>query len=261
MDLGMQDKVALVTGAGGGLGGAIAEALASEGVQVILADISIEAAQRNADALTSRGAKVLAMQWDLGDLSQTEENVAAVKSQFGGVDILVNNTGGPPPTLAQGVDPLEWEKHFRPMVSGVIHLTDLLLPEMRQKGWGRVITSTSSGVVIPIPNLAISNSLRLALVGWSKTLSREVAQDGVTVNVVLPGRIATTRIQALDKAKAAREQVSVEKVKEMSTDSIPVKRYGKPEEYGAVVAFMASEQASYLNGSVIRVDGGLISSI
>jgi 3-oxoacyl-[acyl-carrier protein] reductase len=132
---------------------------------------------------------------------------------------------------------------------------------MRARGWGRVITSTSSGVVSPIPNLGISNALRLSLVGWSKTLAREVGRDGVTANIVLPGRIATDRIGFLDLARAKREGVSLEQVAAESIATIPVGRYGKPEEYGDVVAFLASERAAYLTGSVIRVDGGMIASI
>jgi 3-oxoacyl-[acyl-carrier protein] reductase len=147
------------------------------------------------------------------------------------------------------------------MVLSVIAITDRVLPGMRERRWGRVITSTSSGVVAPIPNLGISNALRLSLVGWSKTLAREVARDGITANIVLPGRIATDRIRFLDEAKAKREGRPVEEVAAESTSSIPVGRYGRPEEYGDVVAFLASERASYLTGSVIRVDGGLIASI
>src|SRR5690606_13864016 len=112
----------------------------------------------------------------------------------GTIDILVNNSGGPPPTLVQGVEPQAWRRHFDAMVLGLIQLTDLVLPSMRARQWGRVITSASSGVLAPIPNLGISNTLRASLVAWSKTLAREVAREGVTCNVVVPGRIATDRI-------------------------------------------------------------------
>src|SRR5699024_4490606 len=131
--------------------------------------------------------------------------------------------GGPKPTLAQGVSPIEWENYFSQMVVSVIHLTDLLLHGMQEEIWRRIITSTSSGVITPIPNLGISNALRMSLVGWNKTLSQEVARDGVTANVILHGRIATNRIQALDEAKAQREGVSMEEVQKMSTSSIPLR--------------------------------------
>jgi 3-oxoacyl-[acyl-carrier protein] reductase len=132
---------------------------------------------------------------------------------------------------------------------------------MRAKRWGRVITSASSGVIAPIPNLGVSNTLRSALVGWSKTLAREVARDGITVNVVVPGRIATDRIQFLDAEKARREGRPVDQVAAESTASIPLGRYGRPEEYADVIAFLASAQASYVTGSTVRVDGGLIPSV
>jgi 3-oxoacyl-[acyl-carrier protein] reductase len=147
------------------------------------------------------------------------------------------------------------------MVLGVIHLTDHVLPAMRARRWGRIITSTSSGVVAPIPNLGMSNTLRMSLVGWSKTLASEVGPDDVTVNVVLPGRIATRRITQLDEARAAREGTTAKEVAAASTASIPLRRYGAPHEYGAAVAFLASTAASYITGATLRVDGGLIPSI
>jgi 3-oxoacyl-[acyl-carrier protein] reductase len=177
------------------------------------------------------------------------------------VDILVNITGGPPPTPAAGVDRKLWADSYATMVLPVIAITDAVLPGMRSRKWGRIVTSTSSGIVSPIPNLAISNALRLALVGWSKSLSREVAKDGVTANIILPGRILTGRIRALDEAKAKRESRQVEDVAAESAASIAVGRYGTPEEYAAAVAFLASAPASYITGSTFRVDGGLIASI
>ena len=147
------------------------------------------------------------------------------------------------------------------MVVSVLALTDAVLPGMRERQWGRIVTSTSSGVVAPIPNLGLSNALRSTLVGWSKTLAREVGRDGVTANIVVPGRIATKRITFLDEQKAKRENRPVEEVTAESTASIPVGRYGRPEEYGDTVAFLASPRASYITGSVIRIDGGLIQSI
>lgn len=261
MDLGIKDKTALVLGAGGGLGSAIALALAREGARVALGDIDPAAVERTAEAIRREGGSALPLAWDLADLSVIEERVAAIEAAFGPVDILVNNTGGPPPTPAGGQDSALWTKSFQSMVLSVIALTDRVLPSMKKKGWGRIITSTSSGVVAPIPNLGISNALRLSLVGWSKTLAREVGAAGITANIVLPGRIATDRIRFLDEQKAKREGRSVESVAAESTGSIPLGRYGRPEEYGDVVAFLASKSAAYLTGSVIRVDGGLIASI
>jgi 3-oxoacyl-[acyl-carrier protein] reductase len=261
MDLGLKGRTALVLGAGGGLGGAIAMAFAREGARVALGDVDQSALEHTAAAVAAAGSEALPLVWDLSNRSLIESHVASIETRFGPVDILVNNTGGPPPTPAAGQDPALWEKNFAAMVLPVIALTDRVLPGMRARKWGRIITSTSSGVVSPIPNLAISNALRLSLVGWSKTLAREVARDGVTANIVLPGRIATGRINFLDEQKAKREGIPVEKVRAESTASIPAGRYGEPQEYADVVTFLASERSSYITGSVIRVDGGLIASI
>ena len=263
MDLGLKGKTALVLGAGGGLGGAIALSLAEEGAHVALADISKESLERTAIEVGGAAGpgRHLMLEWDIADLSLIAPRIAEIEAALGPVDILVNNTGGPPPTPASGQDPALWTKHFNAMVLSVIGITDAVLPGMRARKWGRIITSTSSGVVAPIPNLAISNALRLSLVGWSKTLAREVGGDGITANIVLPGRIATDRIRFLDEQKAKREGREVEDVSKESTASIPAGRYGEPREYGDTVAFLASERASYINGSVIRVDGGLIAGI
>lgn len=261
MDLGINGKTALVFGAAGGLGSAIALTLAREGANVVLADINEEALATISQEAKKSAPQVMCLLWDLADLSVIDKNISAIESRFGTVDILVNNTGGPPPTPAGGQDTALWVKSFESMVLSVISITDRVLPGMRQKKWGRIITSTSSGVVSPIPNLGISNALRMSLVGWSKTLAREVGKDGITTNVVLPGRIATTRIAFLDEQKAKREGRTVEEVAAESTASIPLGRYGNPAEYGAVVTFLASEQAAYITGSIVRIDGGLIASV
>lgn len=265
MNLGLKEKTALVLGGGGGLGRAISIALACEGAKLAFADIEPAAIAGTEAALAevtpAAGDQRLGLVWDLADLSQIDGHVSKVESTLGPVDILVNITGGPPPTPAAGQDPALWSKHFQAMVLSVIAITDRVLPGMRARHWGRIITSTSSGIIAPIPNLGISNALRLSLVGWSKTLAREVGKDGITANVIVPGRIATDRIKFLDEAKAKREGRSVEEVSTESTSSIPLGRYGKPEEYADVVAFLASERAAYVTGSVVRIDGGLIPSI
>lgn len=261
MDLGIKGKVALVTGGGGGLGSAIALQLAAEGASVVVADVSAQAACRTAEAVGASGGHALPLEWDLSRRAAFPALLSRIQDWAGDVDILVNNSGGPPPSPATDVRDDLWHGQFDAMVLSLMQLTSLVLPAMRRRGWGRIITSTSSGVVTPIPNLAVSNALRMTLIGWSKTLAAEVAADGVTVNVVLPGRISTARIAQLDQARAEREQRSLEDIILASTSSIPARRYGKPEEYADAVAFLASTRASYITGSMVRVDGGLISSI
>ena len=261
MDFGLKGKTALVLGGGGGLGRAIAKSLAAEGASVAVAGIGSTSIDATVADLKAIGGKCIGLIWDLADLSVINANISKIESALGPVDILVNNTGGPPPATAGGQDPALWAAQFQSMVLSVIAITDRVLPGMKSRGWGRILTSTSSGVIAPIPNLAISNALRLSLVGWSKTLAREVGKDGITANIVVPGRIATSRVAALDNAKAKREGRSVEDVAAESQGTIPLGRYGKPEEYADVVVFLASERAAYITGSVIRVDGGMIPSI
>ncbi|MGC1462565.1 MAG: SDR family oxidoreductase [Terracidiphilus sp.] len=265
MEFGLKGKTALVLGGGGDLGRAISIALAGEGANIAVADIDNKAIAETEAALAKIDSKAvgkcIGLGWDLADLSSIDAHVTKIECELGPVDVLVNITGGPPPTPASLQDPALWTKHFQAMVLSVIAITDRVLPGMRERKWGRIITSTSSGVISPIPNLAISNALRLSLVGWSKSLAREVGKDGITANIILPGRIATERTRFLDQAKAAREGRTVEDVSTESVKSIPLGRYGKPAEYAAAVAFLASERAAYITGSIIRVDGGLIASI
>ncbi|WP_105036278.1 SDR family oxidoreductase [Cryobacterium aureum] len=261
MDLGIATKTALVLGAGGGLGGAIARALAAEGASVAVASRTLAGAVATVTAITDAGGRAEAFAWDLADLVEMDRQVSLVEQRLGGIDILINMTGGPKPTPVSGVPAVEWTSYFQSIVLPVIALTDRVLPGMRQRQWGRIITSTSSGVIAPIPNLGLSNALRSTLVGWSKTLAREVGGDGITANIVLPGRIMTGRIAFLDEAKATRDGRAVADVTAESEAAIPLGRYGTPDEYGKTVAFLASEAASYITGSTIRIDGGLIASV
>ena len=261
MDFGLKGKTALVLGGGGGLGRAIAKSFVAEGAKVAVAGVGATSIDATLAELRSIGGSSLGLIWDLADLSVIDANIAKIESELGPVDILINNTGGPPPSTAAGQDPALWAKQFQAMVLSVIAITDRVLPGMKARGWGRILTSTSSGIIAPIPNLAISNALRMSLVGWSKTLAREVAKDGITANIIVPGRIATARVAALDDARAKREGRRVEEVAAESAATIPVGRYGKPEEYADVVTFLASTRAAYITGSVIRVDGGMTTSI
>ncbi|MBN8535113.1 MAG: SDR family oxidoreductase [Rhizobiales bacterium] len=261
MDLGLTGKTALVLGASGGLGRAIALALAREGASVALAGRRIGPLEELASDIQSRGTRAIPVLWDLSDLDAIERVASTTEKDLGGIDILINNTGGPPPGPASGQPVTEWQKQFQAMVLSVIGMTDRVLPGMRGRRFGRIITSASSGVIAPIPNLGLSNALRASLVGWSKTLAREVARDGITANVIVPGRIATDRIAFLDAKKAEREGKTIEAVQAESLAQIPAGRYGDPGEYADMAAFLASERAGYITGSVIRVDGGYIPSL
>lgn len=242
MDFGLSGKRALVLGASRGLGAAIAAALAAEGVTVL-------GASRSGDYPV-----------DLADKASVAALIDKVRSE-GGVDILVNNSGGPKAGPAQGQASADWVAAFETMATSLYAITDALLPQMIERKFGRIITVGSSGVVAPIAGLALSNAVRGAIAGWSKTLAAEVATHGITVNMVLPGRIDTDRVRELDQGKAGRTGVSVEAVQEASRNDIPAGRYGRPEEFGAVVAFLASQQASYVTGSMLRVDGGMIKGL
>ncbi|MFD0917115.1 SDR family oxidoreductase [Pseudahrensia aquimaris] len=256
MDLELTGKRALVLGASRGLGKAIAQGLAAEGAIVFAAARSVD----KIEAWSVGMDGVHAVRLDLSNLTAVDKTVDKLL-QDGGVDIIVNNGGGPPPGTAQSADRGDWISHFEAMAANLFHLTNRLLPAMKERKWGRVISITSSGVEQPIPNLALSNGIRSAIVGWSKTLANEVAGDGITVNVVMPGRIHTERVDELDAAASKRTETPVEEVAKKSRATIPAGRYGKPQEFADVVTFLASNRASYVTGSRIRIDGGAIKSI
>lgn len=259
MDLGIRGKVALVLASTKGLGKAIALSLAQEGVRVAVTGRDSQALESTVALIREQGGEAFGLPWDLYDLSLIDEKISTIENHLGPIEILINNTGGPPPTSAINQPAEVWQQNFSNLVLSLIKITDRVLPGMRERQWGRIITSTSSGMVAPIPNLAFSNALRASLMGWSKTLANEVAKDGITVNIILPGRIATERLRQLDQSKADREGKTFDAVVQASLGSIPMGRYGEPQEYGAVATFLASRQASYMTGSMIRVDGGLVS--
>lgn len=261
MKLGIEGRVALVLGGGGGLGRAVTLGLAAEGAAVAVAGRNVDKVAETVTAVEDAGGRAVPSIWDLVDLASGEAAVDAVEQALGPVEILINITGGPPPGPVTGFGPDVWKSSFDAMVLPVIAMTNRVSRGMVDRGWGRIVTCTSSGVVAPIGGLGLSNALRQSLVGWSKTLATELAPHGVTCNVVVPGRIDTGRVAFLDRAKAERIGSTAEEVSARSRADIPLGRYGRTEEFANVVTFLASEAASYVTGASIRVDGGLIPSV
>jgi 3-oxoacyl-[acyl-carrier protein] reductase len=259
VDLGIAGKRALVLGGNRGIGFGIARALCAESVDVAIAGRDEDMLVAAVDELRSvAGTRVEPYRLDLADVDRLPDFAATLSERFGPVDILINNTGGAEYGGASGRRREEWAARFQDMVLSVIVLTDALLPGMRQRRWGRILTVISSGVLQPVPILAISNALRSSIVGWSKTLSSEVAADGITVNLLMPGRIDTERVRLTDEAVAAHQGIDVEEVRKRSFATIPLGRYGSIDEIGAAAAFAVSARASYITGTMIRVDGGIV---
>lgn len=261
MDLGLKGKTALVMGGSQGLGLAIAERLAAEGADLVLSSRRLETLQEVAAKLTAaHGVNVRCDAVDLTDPAEVTAFCDRIKQDYK-PDILLNNAGGPPPSPAIGVAQEVWKSSAQSLLFSLIAVTEAAVEGMRARKWGRVLTIGSSGVIQPIPNLAVSNTIRGAMAGFCKTLAAEVAGDGVTVNMILPGKIDTMRVGQLDTARAGREGKSLEEMRTQIAASLPAKRYGQPEEFANVAAFLVSEPASYVTGQMTRVDGGMIASV
>lgn len=257
MDLGLRGRTAVVAASTGGLGEAVVRALGTEGANVVVAGRRGERARQIASELPS----AVGVELDLMAQDGPQSLVAAATEAFGPVDIAVLNGPGPRPGTAAGLTTQELETAFSTLVLSQHRLVALVLPGMRERGWGRVLSIASSGVVSPLPGLVTSNAGRAALAGYLKTLAGEVAADGVTVNLLLPGRIATDRVAELDAGAAARTGRSTAYVQADARARIPAGRYGRPEEFGAVGAFLCSDLASYVTGVAVRCDGGLVAGL
>lgn len=258
MDLGLQGKVALVTAGSKGLGKGIALELAREGAQVVISSRSEEELKRAvAEIKEATGSESFYVAADLTKGEDIDRLTSSVLEQFGRVDILVNNTGGPPPGFFADFGDDQWQKAVDLLLLSSVRLIRAVLPGMRERGWGRIINSTSVSVKQPIQNLLLSNSVRTAVIGLAKSLSNEVAADGVTVNNLLPGSIYTDRIIQNTTITAQRTGRTPEEIRAAAEAEIPMKRYGRVEEYAAAAAFLASERASYITGINLLVDGGV----
>ena len=250
MDLGIAGRTALVMGASRGIGRGIAASLAREGARVAIASRSLE---RLTEAAEQIEGEVKPFEADSTDLDRLERLASEVRQALGEIGILVTNTGGPPLGGALDHDLDEWESAYRGLVLAPRVLIGATLPGMRDRGWGRIVNVGSSSTREPIPGLNLSNAHRAAAVGFFKTLSREVAGDGVTVNTVATGRFATERLAA--------NVGSIQAAEEAAEQDLPAGRLGWPGEYGDLVAFICSDRASYLTGTVIPLDGGLLRSV
>lgn len=258
MELGISGETALVLGGGKGIGRGISAALAAEGVKVILTSRDRAAAEAAAAGI---GPDCHGLACDTADPASVAALAETVEARFGGVGILVLNSGGPAASPATATEMSAYGDAFQQLFMGPVSLAMRLLPGMRARGYGRIMTVGSSGMIEPIANLAVSNAIRPALAGWGKTLAREVAADGVTVNVLIPGRIDTDRVAQIDRGSASRIGKSLEEVRSQSQARIPVGRYGTTEEFGAAAAFLAGRQAGFITGSFLRIDGGQITAI
>ncbi len=263
MDLGLRDKVAIVMAASKGLGRACAAALAAEGAGVTIGARGAQALEKTAlEIQQATRSRVLAVPTDVTKAEDMEAIVTATVREFGRIDILVNNAGGPPAGKFESFGDAQWQAAFELNLLSTVRLVRLVLPHMRKTGSGRIITIVSTSVKQPIDGLILSNAIRSGVVGLAKTLSVELAPDNITVNNVCPGRILTDRLRQIYHINERVQQgVSEEAVlKEMAQD-VPMGRVGKPEELGALVAFLASQQAAYITGTTIQVDGGLVRSL
>jgi 3-oxoacyl-[acyl-carrier protein] reductase len=259
MAFSLAGKRALVMGATRGIGFGIASAFAAAGARVA---ITGRQGADAADAAQTIGAGAIGFALDTGDLQAIDSVHAGAEIALGGgIDILVLNSGGPPPGSAMGVSSEHWQTYWTMMFVGLVRMADHALPGMIARKHGRIMSVVSSGVIQPIPNLGMSNAIRPAIIGWGKSVSNEVARHGVTVNAIAPGRIQTDRVDQIDKGAAGRLGKSQDQIRADAMSRIPAGRYGTTDEFAAAALFLASDEASFVTGSVLRVDGGQISSV
>jgi 3-oxoacyl-[acyl-carrier protein] reductase len=258
MDLGITGKTALVCAASKGLGRATAHLLASEGARVVVCARSETTLQEAAKTIRKdTGSEVLAVQADVSVAEDIRRVVQEANGAYGGVDILVNNAGGPPPGYFDDITDADWQLAHELTLMSTVRFTREVLPYMRNRKFGRIINITSVSVKQPLDHLLLSNSLRLGVVGWAKTLSNQVAADGITINNVCPGWTRTDRVTALLEARSAGDGISLEEAEKIITNTIPMQRLGEADELASLIVYLASRQAAYLTGATIQVDGGL----
>jgi len=259
MDLGIQGRVALVGGASKGLGFAISQRLAREGTHLILVSRDERALRSAKEAIAaSSDVRILAIPVDLSEETHIARVVSQLETTFGGVDILVHNTGGPPPGTFSEHDDAAWDAAFQGLLLSVVRLCRAVLPRMKQKGWGRIVVNTSFTVKEPAPRLILSNVFRTGVVALAKTLSREVAAHGITVNCVCPGAFDTERLRSIFAEQAKATGRTDEDVRQAWKARIPIGRILLPQELADLVAFLVSDLAGGITGSSVPIEGGML---
>ena len=262
MDAGIKGKTVLVTAASKGIGKAVAEVFAAEGCNVAICSRTKDDLIDTAKEINLKyGIDPLWCICDLNKTSNLERTYKAVKKEYGSVDILVNNCGGPSPGQFIEIDDNDWEFAYNQVLMSAVRLSRLVLPDMIKKEWGRIVNVTSISVKQPVDNLILSNSLRAGIVGFAKSLSNEVGNHNITVNNVAPGLTLTNRLYELAVIEAKKENKSHEEVLADMAKRVPLNRLAAPEEIANVVVFLASKQASYVTGTTIQVDGGFVKGI
>ena len=257
MDFQIKNKSAIVCASSQGLGKAAAMALAAEGVNLAICSRNEEKLKKvKKEIETTTGSKIISIVTDLNQLNDIENLYQKASSELGPIDILINNAGGPPPSTFASLNDEDWLSAFNLTMMSSIRLSKLVLPEMKNKNWGRIINISSVSVKTPVPGLFLSNSLRMGVLGWSKALSDEVASNGITVNSVCPGSTRTKRITQIFQSQSEATGKTQAEIESLAAANIPMLRIGEPEDLAALIAFLASEKASYMTGLAIQVDGG-----
>ena len=262
MDTGLEDKAALVGGASRGIGRAIALALAREGATVALCARNQKTLDKARDEIRNEtGATVLSLICDMSRPEDIKAAVAAAADAFGRLDIVVNNAGGPPTGAFDALDDSFWQHAINQNLLSAVRTTREALPHLRRSGSGRVINITSVAVKQTIDGLMLSNATRLGVIGWAKTLSRELAPNGITVNNICPGNIATERLISLIEERAKRQKQSVEEAVSVEEGRIPMGFLGEPDDVANLAIFFASDKARYITGTTVQVDGGSTTAV
>jgi 3-oxoacyl-[acyl-carrier protein] reductase len=261
MNLGIRGRTALVAAGSKGLGRAVAEALAAEGVTVAICARGREALDAAVAGIRGAGGAAHGFVADVSKPDEAAALVGRVTGEVGPIDILVTNSGGPRAGTFDMLSDQDWADAVQLLLTSAVTMTRAVLPGMRERHWGRILMVTSIAVKQPVANLMLSNSLRAGVTGFARTLANEVAAEGITVNTILPGYTRTDRVVDLAQQMASAGQTTPEAVYGRWEAEIPMRRIGEPREFGAMAAFLASEQASYVTGQAIAVDGGWIKSL